>query len=477
MQKPETFERLVAAGNPTGEVVGVDRFLIQMSGLDGVAVGAIVMLETGQHGIVRSVTAETVTVLNLDSEEAALGTLAVLEGNVVSASVGNELVGRVITPTGRPIDGKGDIHYEREWPLFNKAPGIMQRSMLSEQLPTGVMAVDSLFPVVLGQRIAVLGDAKSGKTTFLGQLTVNQANTERIVVYVLVGKRRVEIDYLINMLNQTGAINHSIVVVASVFDSLAQSYIAPFVGASIAEFLWYSGRDVVIIYDDLTAHAKVYREISLLSESTPGRESYPGDMFYTHSALLERAGKLATNNKTLTALPVVITPGDDITASLPTSIMSITDGQIIFDLASFRENVRPAVNVGLSVSRVGGRVQNDRQKLVSGGLFKQLAAYRTALEFAHYGSEIADETKHSLQLGKMIYETLRQPPSDLYSLTEQQYMLEVVLQSAGERALNIAALKAAVREQAPAIAGMNDGQQQAAIAALLDKVTINVGTL
>jgi len=475
MQRPDTFERLIATGNPTGEVVGVDRFLLKISGLGEVAPGAVVMLETGQHCLVREVTPQDATVLNLDSEEAQLGTLAVLEMSVATASVGNALVGRIVSPMLKPLDGKGDIAYEREWPLFNKAPGIMERAMLNEQLPTGVMAVDSLFPVVLGQRIAVLGDSKSGKTTFLEQLGVNQTDTSRIVVYVLIGKRKVDVDQLINRLNETGAINHSVVVVASVFDSLAQSYIAPFVGAAIAEFLWYAGRDTIIIYDDLSSHAKVYREISLLAETTAGRESYPGDMFYTHSALLERAGKLAANGSTLTALPVVITPGDDITASLPTSIMSITDGQIIFDLASFRENIRPAVNIGLSVSRVGGRVQDDRQKVVSGDLFKQLAAYRTALEFAHYGTEVADETKRSLLLGKLIYETLRQPPSELYSLTEQQLMLEAVLQSAGQRTMNIAALKQGARELAPSVSGMNDVQHQESVATLLDKATIQAG--
>lgn len=475
MQRPETFEHLVASGYPTGEVVGVNRFLIEISGLGEVSSGAIVLLESGQHGIVREVTPQIVTVLNLDSEEAEIGMLAVLKASVATTSVGSGLVGRIISPMARPLDDKGDIPVEREWPLFNKAPGIMERAMLSEQLPTGVMAVDALFPVVLGQRIAVLGDTKSGKTTFLGQLGVNQTGTDRIVVYVLVGKRKVEVDQLVSMLNETGAINHSVVVVASVFDSLAQSYLAPFVGAAIAESLWYGGRDVVIVYDDLTSHAKVYREISLLSDVTPGRESYPGDMFYTHSALLERAGKLAVNGKTLTALPVVITPSDDITASLPTSIMSITDGQIIFDLASFRENIRPAVNVGLSVSRVGGRVQNDRQKAVSGKLFQQLAAYRTSLEYAHYGSEIADETKRSLQLGKLIYETLRQPSSELYSLAEQQLMLEVVLKSGGERTMNITGLKQLAREQAPGIAELPGPQQDERINALLDQVTIQVG--
>jgi F-type H+/Na+-transporting ATPase subunit alpha len=324
----------------------------------------------------------------------------------------------------------------------------MERQLLSDRLPTGVTLVDMLFPVVLGQRIAVLGDTKAGKTAFLLQLGINQTNSDRIVVYVLIGKRRVEIDQLLNALTESGAINNSIVIVANVFDSLAQSYLAPYIGCSMAEHLWHQGRDVVIIYDDLSSHAKVYREVALLSGGNPGRDSYPGDMFFAHSSLLERAGRLAASGKTLTALPVVVTPSDDITAFLPTSIMSITDGQIIFDLESFRQNIRPAVNAGLSVSRVGGRCQTSRQKRLSGTLFKKLADYRQASEFAHFGSDLAPETKQALMLGELIIDAMRQTPAELFSITEQELVLETVLASGGQRKLNVGLLKMKAREMA-----------------------------
>lgn len=445
------FQQLVAEGHSTGEVVGTDRFLIRVKGLDGVAAGGLILFESGQSGMVREVGAETVLILSLGSEHIALGSLAVLQDNTLTTPVGESLVGRVITPLCEPLDGKGPVQLTNTWPVFNEAPSIMERSLLNDQLPSGVSVVDILFPIVLGQRIAVLGDTKSGKSSFLMQMGMSQVNTDRVVVYVLVGKRRVEIDQLIGTLNETGAMANSIVIVANVFDSLAQSYLAPYIGCAIAEAFWYGGRDVVIVYDDLSAHAKVYREISLLSSANPGRDSYPGDMFFAHSSLLERAGKLAQNGKTLTALPVVVTPGDDITAYLPTSIMSITDGQIIFDLNSFRQNIRPAVNTGLSVSRVGGRARNPRQKVLTDNLFKKLALYRQANEFAHYGSDLAAESKEALQLGRLIYEAFRQTPAEIFSLLEQELVLEAVLASAGQHQLNVGLLKLKVKEVAATV--------------------------
>lgn len=443
------FQSLVDSGRPTGEVVACDRFLVSVKGLDGVGVQALVIFENGQRGMVHEVGEEVVLVMNLETENTPLGSLVALGSDQLTAAVGEGLIGRVITPLGKPLDNLGPVKVSDERPLYFMAPSIMERQLLSQPLPSGVTIIDSLFTIVMGQRIAVLGDTKSGKSSFLQQLGVNQAGTDRIVVYVLIGKRRVEIDQLMRNLNQTGAIKSSIVVVANIFDSLAQSYIAPYVGCAIAEHLWYGGHDVVIIYDDLTSHAKIYREVSLLSGANPGRDSYPGDMFFAHSSLLERAGKLAINGKTLTALPVVSTPNDDITAFLPTSIMSITDGQIIFDLVSFRQNIRPAVNAGLSVSRVGGRAQTTRQKQLALNLFKKLADYRQAAEFAHFGSEMAPETKMSLQLGELLQEAFRQPPSDLYNPVEQQLILETVLVSAGQRKLNIGLLKLEARKLAP----------------------------
>lgn len=445
------FQDLVDAGHTTGEVIGTDRFLVTVRGLDGVAVGALVLFESGDKGMVREVLIDAVMVMNLSGESTPLGSLVVLENNVLTTPVGDNLIGRIVSPLGEPLDDKGPIQFAGSAPVYQQAPGMMERSLLHEQLSSGVTVVDTLFPIVLGQRIAILGDTKSGKTSFLQQLGINQLGTNRVVVYVLIGKRRVEIDQLIRTLQETGAIAHSIVVVANMFDSLAQSYLAPYIGCAIAEYLWQNGRDVVIMYDDLSSHAKIYREVALLSGGNPGRDSYPGDMFFAHSSLLERAGKLAANGKTLTALPVVVTPGDDITAFLPTSMMSITDGQIIFDLASFRQNIRPAVNTGLSVSRVGGRAQSSRQKRIAGRVFRHLADYRQAKEFAHFGSDLPAETQQRLRLGQMVNDVFQQTPAELFSLTEQQLMLETVLAADGLQSLNVGSLKRNAKELAPSV--------------------------
>ncbi|HSE29218.1 MAG TPA: sodium-transporting two-sector ATPase [Candidatus Saccharimonadales bacterium] len=443
------FQKLVDKGNTTGQVIGSDRFLVKVKGLNGIGINSQVVFESGQLGMVKSIHEEYVLVLNLESEDTPLGSFVALNSAQISVNVGDGLIGRVINPLGKPLDGKGSIATKSTWPLFRQAPGIIERELLKDQLFSGVIAVDSLFPIVMGQRIAILGDTKTGKSSFLLQVSNNQKGTNNIVVHVLIGKRQVEIDHLLRNLNETGAINHSIVIIANIFDSLAQTYIAPYVGCAIAEFLWNNGRDVIIIYDDISSHAKVYREIGLLCGDNPGRESYPGDMFFAHSTLLERAGKLASNSKTLTALPVVVTPNDDITALLPTNIMSITDGQIIFDLETFKQNVKPAINSGLSVSRVGGRAQNERQKLLSAALFKRLAEYRQAYEFAHFGSELTPEVKQSLQLGSLIQEALRQPISELYSSLEQQLVMQTILMSAGLLKLNVGLLKLQARQAAP----------------------------
>lgn len=474
MYDDSTFKQLVASNQPTGEVIGVERFLVRIKGLDSVAIGALVLFENGQRGMVREISKESVLVLNLETETTQLGTLVVLQDNQLITQVGEGLIGRVIDPLLRPLDGKGQITAAATWPVYNQAPSLTERSILKDQLPTGVTVVDTLFPVVLGQRIAVLGDTKSGKSSFLLQLGINQAKTDRVVIYVLIGKRRVEINQVLSTLTQTGAIKNSIVIVANMFDSLVQSYLAPYIGCAIGEYLWHEkNRDVVIIYDDLTSHAKVYRELSLLAQVSPGRDSYPGDMFFAHSSLLERAGKLSKNSKTLTALPVVLTPNDDITAYLPTSIMSITDGQLIFDLKTFRQNIRPAVNAGLSVSRVGGRALSPRQKTVAGAMFKRLAEYRQAQEFAHFGSDLTIESRATLLIGQLINDVFRQAPTDLYTSTEQLLMLEVVLASQGTRSLNVGLLKLKVRDAAKAVQTEADIDLQ--IPALLEAVTIGAG--
>jgi F-type H+-transporting ATPase subunit alpha len=451
----QTFQSLVEADNLTGEVVASNSFIIEVKGLMGVRLGAQVLFEDGQRGLVREAYGDRVILFNVDSEKMEPGTLAVVQNDVLSVPVGKAMVGRVVSPMGQPLDDKGPIASTETSGIFNAAPGIMARSMLNEQLATGVTAVDSFFPVVLGQRIAVLGDTKSGKSTFLSQLSANQAGSERIVVYVLIGKRKVDIETLLAGLKANGSMDHTIVVLADIFDSLTQSYLAPYAACAMAEALWYGGQDVVIIYDDLSSHAEAYRQLSLLQEVDPGRDSYPGDIFYAHSSLLERAGKLLKSNKTLTALPVIITPNDDITAYLSTAVMSITDGQIIFDLGVFRQGIRPAVNAGLSVSRVGGQAQTVRQKRLSGTLFKKLAQYHKAEEFSHFGASLSAEAAVDLRLGKTLYAALNQPPEQLFSLVEQQLMLETIIKSEGQ-ITDVAQLKEAVRKRSPEVKGEED---------------------
>jgi F-type H+-transporting ATPase subunit alpha len=441
----QSFQQLVEAGNLTGEVIAINRFIVEVKGLEGVRVGSQVLFDDGQRGMVREAYGDRVILYNIDSENLSLGALAVVQYDQLQIPVGAELVGRVVTPMGEPLDGKGAIRTATMSGIFNSAPGIMDRKMLNEQLASGVSAVDSFFPIVLGQRIAILGDSKSGKSTFLSQLSANQQGTDRIVVYVLIGKRKVDIERLLGELQRNGAMEHTIVVLANIFDSLTQSYIAPYAACSMAEHLWYGGQDVIIIYDDLSSHAEAYRQLSLLQEVDPGRDSYPGDIFYTHSSLLERAGKLLTNDKTLTSLPVVLTPNDDITAYLSTNIMSITDGQIIFDLGYFRKGIRPAVNAGLSVSRVGGQAQTKRQKQLSTALFKALAHYHQAEEFSHFSSQLSKETRIDLARGRHLYQALGQPPEQLFSLPEQQLLLETIMHSDSDAAIDVASLKQAVK--------------------------------
>ena len=443
-----TFQKLVEADNLTGEVVAVNDFIIEVKGLEGVRLGAEVLFEDGQRGMVREAYGDRVVLFNIDSEKMEPGTLAVVQSNTLQVPVGKGLVGRVVSPMGEPLDGKGAIRTTASSGVFNPAPGIMARSMLNEQLASGVPAVDSFFPIVLGQRIAILGDSTSGKSTFLGQLSASQEGTDRIVVYVLMGRRKVDVERLLSSLRESGAMEHTIVVLADIFDSLTQTYLAPYAACAMAEYLWHEGRDVIIMYDDLSSHAEAYRQLSLLQEVDPGRDSYPGDIFYAHSSLLERAGKLKSNGKTLTALPVVLTPNDDITAYLSTSIMSITDGQVIFDLGLFRQGIRPAVNAGLSVSRVGGQAQSKRQKILSSTLFKTLAAYRQAEEFSHFSSQLSDDTRRDLTIGKYVYEALRQPPEERYSLREQQLILETVLSSGGDIELDVPAIKESAKKMA-----------------------------
>ena len=449
MEQNKIFKDLVEKGNPVGEIIGIDSFMVSIKGLQPTNVHATVRFEDGTRGYVHQVLDDHVVVMKLDPSPLHIGAVCVIEGRDIMVPVGKAFIGRVVNVFGEPIDGKGEIKADKEWDVFHAAPMLYERELLDTPVETGVAILDLEYSLARGQRMAMLGDSKVGKTALAASVAINQKNTDITVVYVLIAKRQHDVAELVSNLEKNDALKKAIIVVSNSFESLILTYLAPYVGAAHGEYFWHElGMDTLMIYDDLTAHAQAYREISLIAGVSPGRDSYPGDMFYTHSSLLERGGKTESNHASQTLIPIVYAPGGDITAYLPTNIMSITDGQWILDGKIFKDTMRPAVSTALSVTRVGGVGQNKRQKGFADKLNLTLAGYRTAEEYAHFGTELSAQAQADYDKGKVLFKLMNQGIGETYSFAEQQFLMGIVLGSAPEEIIDVEKLKEKVPEYA-----------------------------
>jgi F-type H+-transporting ATPase subunit alpha len=445
----KVFEKLVADGNPVGEIIGIDSFMVSVKGLQPTNVHATIRFEDGTRGYVHQVLEDHVVVMKLDPSPLRVGAVCVIEAYDIMTPVGKNFIGRVVNVFGEPLDGKGEIVADQEWDVFHSAPMLYERELLDTPVETGVTILDLEYSLARGQRMAMLGDSKVGKTALAAQVAINQKNTDVTVIYVLIAKRQHDVAELVSSLEKNDALKKAVVVVSNSFESLILTYLVPYVGAAHGEYFWHKlNMDTLVIYDDLTAHAQAYREISLIAGVSPGRDSYPGDMFYTHSSLLERGGKTESNHASQTLLPIVYAPGADITAYLPTNIMSITDGQWILDGQIFKDTMRPAVSTALSVTRVGGVGQNKRQKGFADKLNLTLAGYRTAEEYAHFGTELSPQSQADYDKGKVLFKLMNQAIGEIYSFGEQQFLMSIVLGSAPEEIINVELLKEKVHDYA-----------------------------
>ena len=401
-----------AEAEETGTVLTVGDEIAVVSGLEHAAYGEILLFSSGVKGMVQDLRRDEIgCVLFGDDAEITEGSLVRRSGKTAGIPVGDGFLGRVVDALGTPIDGKGDISAEGYRPIECPAPGIIDRQPVNAPMETGLLAIDSMFPIGRGQRELIIGDRQTGKTAVALDTILNQKGKNVVCIYVAIGQKSSSVAQLVETLKRRGAMDYTIVVNASASDPASLQYIAPYAGCALGEHFMYQGRDVLIVYDDLSKHAIAYRALSLLLERSPGREAYPGDVFYLHSRLLERSAHLsdALGGGSMTALPIVETQAGDVSAYIPTNIISITDGQIFLESDLFFSGQRPAVNVGLSVSRVGGDAQTKAMKKAAGGIRLDLAQYREMEVFTQFSSDLDETTKRQLTYGQSLMRLLRQP--------------------------------------------------------------------
>ena len=409
-----------------GVVIASADGIVQVEGMDRAVYGEIVTFENGAKGMVESVEPGRLGIMLFDgAESVGVGTLVTRSGKRAGIPVGEKFLGRVINPLGEPIDGKGPIEAEGYNPIEKQAPGILERQSVDTPLHTGILAIDSMFPIGRGQRELIIGDRQTGKTSIATDAILNQKDTGVLCIYVAIGQKASSIARVAEDLKKHGAMSYTTIVAATASDSAPLQYIAPYAGTALAEYFMDKGKSVLIVYDDLSKHAVAYRAISLLLRRSPGREAYPGDVFYLHSRLLERSCRMRDDlgGGSITALPIVETQAGDVSAYIPTNVISITDGQIFLESALFNAGNRPAVNVGLSVSRVGGAAQTKAMKKANSNLRIELAQYKDMESFAQFSSDLDAETRRQLEHGKALTEMLKQPLYQPKSAAEQVVIL------------------------------------------------------
>ena len=414
----------------TGIVILVGDGIAKVSGLDQCMAGELVELSNGSFGMAQNLEEDTVSVVILGSDSGIKeGDTVKRTGKVVSVPVGQGLIGRVVNALGEPIDGKGAIDAQDYRPIEMPAPGIIDREPVNVPLQTGIKAIDSMIPIGRGQRELIIGDRQTGKTTIATDTILNQKGKDVICIYVAIGQKRSTVAQIVNNLTLGGAMDYTIVVSATASELAPMQYIAPYSGCSMGEYFMHQGKDVLVIYDDLSKHAVAYRAISLLIRRPPGREAYPGDVFYLHSRLLERAAHLSQANGggSLTALPIIETQAGDVSAYIPTNVISITDGQIFLETELFNAGIMPAVNPGISVSRVGGNAQTKAMKKVSGSLKLLYSQYRELQSFAQFGSDLDPDTKARLAQGERIVAVLKQKNNAPVEVANQVCILYAVI--------------------------------------------------